>query len=261
MPLTASLGTTTVRKKTARQLPPGASHLRLGVTRLTRTLRELGEFRDLMAFLTATFFAPTLPIASADPAAGDWPQYLGPERNEQWRACMTTLAAATDRAPLRGDCVELGVGTGYWTAQVLDRVDRMWALDSSPEMLDLAKQRFADVENIEFETVDLWSWRPTRQWDSAAAFFFIEHVPDEVFPTLLETLHQTLRPGGCFFMAEGAWYQHEPQVETREIEGRVMRVVERRRSPDELSSAFERAGFDVDIGTVGDFVHLTAIRR
>lgn len=188
--------------------------------------------------------------------AGDYDR--GPERNAAWRSSMAELAAMAQRAPLHGECVELGVGTGYWTEGIVDRVDRLWALDSSPEMLDLARQRFAGRDDIEFRQVDLWDWHPDRAWDCAVAFFFIEHVPDEVLPTLLERLGSALRPGGCFFMAEGAWWRPEPPVETREIGGRELRVVERRRQPDELIAAFEAAGFVAEVGTVDEYVHLTA---
>jgi UMF1 family MFS transporter len=40
-----------------RQLPPGRGYVSIGFERLALTFRELGEFRDLMAFLVATFFA------------------------------------------------------------------------------------------------------------------------------------------------------------------------------------------------------------
>ena len=190
--------------------------------------------------------------------AGDYDR--GPVRNAEWRTHMAELAAAAQRAPLHGDCVELGIGTGYWTSGIIDRVDRLWGLDASPEMIDLAQRRFAGRDDIEFDVVDLWSWQPDRRWDCAVAFFFIEHVPDELLPTLLATLHGALRPGGCFFMAEGAWWQIEPHVETREIDGLTYRVVERRRSREELARVFEVAGFGVEIGTVGDYVHLTAVR-
>jgi UMF1 family MFS transporter len=40
-----------------RALPPGRGYLGVGCERLVRTFKELGEFRDLMAFLVATFFA------------------------------------------------------------------------------------------------------------------------------------------------------------------------------------------------------------
>lgn len=184
----------------------------------------------------------------------------GPERNAEWQSTMAALASIARQAPLHGECVELGVGTGYWTEGILDCVDRMWALDSSPEMLELARGRFDNRDDIEFHAVDLWDWRPERRWDCAIAFFFIEHVPDELLPALLARLYEALRPRGCFFMAEGAWWQSEPPVETREVGGRELRVVERRRRPDELVAVFETAGFVPEIGIVDQYVHVTAVK-
>ncbi|MEM9513987.1 MAG: methyltransferase domain-containing protein [Actinomycetota bacterium] len=184
----------------------------------------------------------------------------GPELNARWRTSVAGLKAVVDRAPLRGDCVELGIGTGFWSAHIIDRVDRLWGYDASPEMVDRARQRFADRSDVSLAVVDLWHWRPERQWDCAVAFFFIEHVPDEVLPALLTTLHDVLRPGGCLFVAEGAWWQQEPAVETREVDGQTLRVVERRRDVHELDAAFGSAGFAVDIGQLDDYVHLTATR-
>jgi len=40
-----------------RALPEGRGYLSVGLERLSTTFRELGDFRDLMAFLVATFFA------------------------------------------------------------------------------------------------------------------------------------------------------------------------------------------------------------
>ncbi len=56
---------------------------------------------------------------------------------------------------------------------------------------------------VQFEVVDLWQWQPAKVWDSAVAFFFLEHVPDQILPGLLVTRHDALRPGATFFVAEG----------------------------------------------------------
>jgi hypothetical protein len=98
-------------------------------------------------------------------------------------------------------------------------------------------------------------------WDSAVAFFFLEHVPDELLPGLLASLHGALRPGAAVFIAEGATWGAEPEIETRNIDGRPFDVVERRRSPDEFGAAFASAGFSV--GTVAGerVVHFAATRE
>ncbi|MEO1056069.1 MAG: methyltransferase domain-containing protein [Actinomycetota bacterium] len=191
-------------------------------------------------------------------SVGDYDQ--GAELNARWRDSVAGLQAIVDQVPLRGECVELGMGTGFWSAHIINRVDRLWGLDASPEMLDRAQERLADNPNVHLTVTDLWHWLPDRRWDCAVAFFFIEHVPDEVLPALLTTLHDALRPGGCVFVAEGAARQPEPVVETREVDGHTLRVVERRRTEPELRAAFRYAGFDVDIGHLDDYVYLTATR-
>lgn len=186
---------------------------------------------------------------------------LGPERNDQWRADMSAIDAALAHAPLHGDCVELGAGTGYWTERVVDRVRRLWALDAVDDVLDLARARLGPRgAPVEFEVVDLWRWKPDRTWDSAFACFFIEHVPDEVLPDLLGTLRGALRPGGALFVAEGAAFRTEPQVETRLIGERHYAVVERRRTKAEFEEAFGTAGFSVVVSGSTRYVWLTATR-
>ena len=185
----------------------------------------------------------------------------GTELNAQWQADLADIETALSRASLHGECVELGAGTGYWTERVLDRVDRLWALDAVPEVLEIARARLGiDAARVEFEVVDLWRWVPDRTWDCALACFFVEHVPDEVLPELLRALHNALRPGGAVFVAEGAAYAPEPQVETREIDGWQFQVVERRRTPDELTDMFGAAGFTVEVTNSVRYVYLTGRR-
>jgi SAM-dependent methyltransferase len=186
----------------------------------------------------------------------------GPERNAQWLGDMARIEAALAAAPMHGNCVELGAGTGYWTARVVDRVERLWLLDAVSEMLAIAGHRLAArADRIAFEVVDLWHWQPEQIWDSALACFFFEHVPDEVLPTLLGALHDALRPGACVFFAEAAAQDREPQIEARPIGDRTYQVVERRRTEEEFGEAFGAAGFSVDVTDGPRFVHGVATRN
>ncbi len=185
----------------------------------------------------------------------------GDEMNARWRAHMGHIESALGTSGIHGRCVELGAGTGYWTERVRRHADRVTAIDAAPTMLDVARERLAHDPGVEFVVADLWRWEPNDRWDSAAAFFFLEHVPDEIAPTLLATLFDALAPGAPFFVAEGAWYAPEPTVETRDIDGREFRVVERRRTPAEFTELFDEAGFDVEFGRTEWFVDLVATRR
>lgn len=186
----------------------------------------------------------------------------GEERNAQWRAELADIERALARAPLGGSCVELGIGTGYWTERYVDRVDRLVGLDSSVEMLHAAQRRLeAHAHKVELEVADLWCWEPDRLWDCAVAFFFVEHVPDEVLPELLRSLHSALRSGGVVFIVEAAARGDDPQVESRDIHDRRFLVVERPRTPAEFEHVFGAAGFEVELAESQRFVHVVAKRR
>ena len=218
------------------------------------------DLRDAVGAEQVDYYAARAPwFDDCYECVGDYDH--GPERNAAWRAEMDRLEAAMGRAGLRGRCVELGAGTGYWTERIAPLVDRVTAIDAAPEMLDVARTRLGGNEAVELRLADLWRWEPVERWDAAAALFFIEHVPDAVLPDLLDTLHDALVPGSPFFVAEGAWQMPEPNVETRDIGGREYRVVERRRTTEEFEAAFDAAGFDVAVGGSEWFVDLVATRR
>jgi len=141
------------------------------------------------------------------------------------------------------------------------RAPPVGALDASPEVLEIARHRLGPrAAKVEFEVVDLWRWQPEQLWDCALACFFLEHVPDEVLPRLLESLHRSLQPGGTMFVAEGGASGVEPPVESREIAGRTFRVIERRRTEAELATEFARAGFSTEITNFSQYVYLTAVK-
>lgn len=187
----------------------------------------------------------------------------GPDQNAEWRSDLASVENALAAVPLHGACVELGAGTGYWSEQIVDRVEELWALDASSEVPEIARSRLnAHAGKTHFQVVDLWRWEPTQAWDAAVACFFLEHVPDEVLSSLLATLHDALQPGAPFFVAEAAASASEPpEIETRSIDGRAYDVVERRRSPLEFEAALEAAGFTVVDVATERLVHLTAIRN
>ena len=192
--------------------------------------------------------------------AGDYDG--GEDQNRQWRTDLADIEKALALAPLRGSCVELGIGTGYWTERYIDRVERLVGLDASVEMLETARRRLsAHAHKVDLEVTDLWRWKPGRLWDSAVACFFVEHVPDELLPGLLRSLHDALRPGGAVFIAEAAARDSQPQVESRDIHDRRFLVVERPRTSGQLADAFGAAGFEVEVAGSLRFVHAVAKRR
>lgn len=187
----------------------------------------------------------------------------GPEANAQWLEELAIVRHALAVWPCTGDVLELGCGTGFWTALLAPRVRSLTAFDASSEMLALARRRLAGHPNVEFQRTDLIrNWTAVGQYDGAAAFFFLEHVPDSDLPALLRRVADALRPGAALFVAEGRFLGPYGPIEHRKLGGASYRVVERRRSPDEFAAAFAAAGLVIDIkSTARHFCYGAGERR
>jgi len=61
------------------------------------------------------------------------------------------LARLLDREHDLGDAVEIGCGTGYFTAVLAKNARHVTATDISPNMLDAAKRRLHGVNNVTFQ--------------------------------------------------------------------------------------------------------------
>ena len=73
------------------------------------------------------------------------------------------LVTVIDEFAPTGDVLELACGPGTWTPQLLRRADTVTAVDASPEMQALAKQRIAaDLDRVRFVLADLFTWEPDR---------------------------------------------------------------------------------------------------
>jgi SAM-dependent methyltransferase len=240
--------------------PPRRGHAPTTRTKRTLDLSRPAVLESVRTDQIAYYRARAPWYDDAYDCKGDYDR--GPTLNAEWLEDLANVERALAATPLQGECVELGAGTGFWTERIINRVDRLWALDASPEVQSIASARLGvRARKVEFEVVDLWRWKPTRLWDSAAAFFFLEHVPDEVLPDLLASLHDALRRGAPVFVAEGGSHDSEPEIETRSIDERAFDVVERRRSPEEFEAVLSTAGFSVGTVSSGRLVQFVATRN
>ncbi len=98
--------------------------------------------------------------------------------------------------------LDLGCGDGRLAALVLDvcpAVGRVVAVDSSPAMLERARQRFADDPRVTVRYGDLAD--PLEPWglfDVVVSGFAIHHLADDRKQTLLWEIVRQLDAGGLF---------------------------------------------------------------
>ncbi len=92
--------------------------------------------------------------------------------------------------------LEIGCGTGEFSRSLAGRAERVLAIDLSPLMIRLAKERSKLYPNIDFIEGDVMAYQlPDNQFDCIATLATIYHLPVE---TILRKIRKALKPGGVF---------------------------------------------------------------
>ena len=91
------------------------------------------------------------------------------------------------------DVLEIGCGTGGFARRLAERSERVLALDLSPEMIRLARERSTRFPNIEFQLADISDYPlPAASFDCITSIATLHHAAPE---TLLK-MKAALRPNG-----------------------------------------------------------------
>ncbi len=117
--------------------------------------------------------------------------YAKPERQQDLRAIERWLPGV-----LRNRVVlEVACGTGYWTQFLAPAATRLLAIDTSVEVLRIARSR-VDEGHAQFVLGDAYRLPvASRGLEGAFAGFWFSHVPIERVGEFLHGLHQALVPG------------------------------------------------------------------
>ncbi len=108
--------------------------------------------------------------------------------------------------------LELACGTGTWTRALLPLGRELTAIDASPEMLSLARQKVGNAV-VQVQQADLFQWQPRQQYDLVFFANWLSHVPPQRLDAFLGTVARAVRPGGSLAMVD----QYAPMPEDREI--------------------------------------------
>jgi SAM-dependent methyltransferase len=99
-----------------------------------------------------------------------------------------------------GKVLEIGCGTGEATRYMAGRAARVVALDLSPEMVCVARERSAGIENIEYHVADAVEWDyPEARFDAVVSIATLHHLPLE---RMIAAIERTLRPGGVLLILD-----------------------------------------------------------
>jgi ubiquinone/menaquinone biosynthesis C-methylase UbiE len=163
-----------------------------------------------------------------------------------------------DRLDPTGDLLEIACGTGLWTQHLVESARSVVALDSSPEMIELARSRVGDQAT--FILADVFAWKPERRYDSVFFGFWLSHVPPQSFGAFWDLLKRCLAPGGRVqFVDEGAprasrepTAAFSPIVKRRLRNGTIHEIVKIFYDPDELLGKLGDLGWAGDIEVISE---------
>ena len=154
-------------------------------------------------------------------------------------------------------------GTGIWTEQLITFGERVTALDASPEMIAINRAKLAS-DRVDYQQVNLFRWRPQRQYDMVFFGFWLSHVPAAKLDSFLSAVHEALQPGGRLFFVDSRPSEKSTSagqniVTEGETQGRVLKdgrrynIVKIYYEPAILSETLRRHGFNITVQTTDEF--------
>ncbi len=139
----------------------------------------------------------------------------GPEQNRLWRSEVEEVRGELRRFEPAGDMLELACGTGWWTGELARHADHITAVDASPEVLEINREKLAD-ERANYLQADLFTWRPDALYDVVFFSFWLSQVPPEKFSEFWSVVRDSLRPGGRVFFIDSL-RPEKPAVKERPL--------------------------------------------
>jgi demethylmenaquinone methyltransferase/2-methoxy-6-polyprenyl-1,4-benzoquinol methylase len=181
----------------------------------------------------------------------------GEELNAAWNAdareVESTLTSWLDRRKPRR-ALELACGTGLFTRWLAPRVGEVLALDASPEVQAVNRER-VQAGNVRYEVADLFAWQPGERYDLVFMSFWLSHVPDDRFDNFWDKVRASLAPGGSAYVIDSGWDMtstarnhmrpdRDRGIAERKLnDGSLYRIVKVFHEPDALGARLRKLGF------------------
>ncbi|MBI5297664.1 MAG: class I SAM-dependent methyltransferase [Chloroflexi bacterium] len=120
----------------------------------------------------------------------------GWDHNSHYHAfLLKQLPAASD-----ADALEIGCGTGGFSRLLAQRHRRVLALDLSPRMIEIARERSQAYPNIDFQVADVLNYDfSARSFGCIASIATLHHLPLE---SILTQLRDLLQPNGSLLVLD-----------------------------------------------------------
>ena len=98
------------------------------------------------------------------------------------------------------ESLDIGCGTGSFSRHLATCSDRVLALDLSPQMIRIARERSEEYPNIDFQITNVRTWEfPTERFDCIASIATLHHLPLE---EMLYKMKRALKDGGSLVILD-----------------------------------------------------------
>jgi len=128
----------------------------------------------------------------------------GEAHRAAWFAEVAEVEAALQKAQPHGDILELACGTGLWTQHLARAAARLTAIDASPEVIELNRQRVASAD-VEYIQTDLFDWQPSQAYDFVFFGFWLSHIPETRFEAFWRLARKAIKPEGTVFFVDSGY--------------------------------------------------------
>lgn len=103
---------------------------------------------------------------------------------------------------------DVGAGTGFMAVGLAPLVEKVHLLDGSAAMLDVARQKLAQFDNLEFHVANGLSLPlPEASLDAIFANMYLHHCPDPL--SAIREMVRLLRPGGRLVITDMDEHTHD----------------------------------------------------
>jgi demethylmenaquinone methyltransferase/2-methoxy-6-polyprenyl-1,4-benzoquinol methylase len=152
-----------------------------------------------------------------------------------------------------GRVLEIACGTGMWTPALAAHAATVTAIDTAPEVIEIARERVVDAH---FEVADVFSWTPGTRFDVIFFSAWLSHVPRRRFDEFWRRVGDLLAEGGrVLFVDEPVEEQAKESyvegrdeiVERRLNDGTTFRIVKNFLDPDDLTRRLDDLGWSCTI--------------
>ena len=187
----------------------------------------------------------------------------GPDHRDAWFSELGLIEAALCSELPPGEVLELACGTGLWTRHLAQRHSRVVALDASPEVIEINRQRTSSAR-VDYVVADVFTWQPDAQFDAVFFGFWLSHVPSRLFERFWMLVRASLKDTGRVFFVDSLFEQSSTARDHDQInrsgimkrrlnDGREFHIVKVFFDPVDLNARLQTLGWEGWVRSSGQF--------